>query len=487
MQILSMKFYSDIPAGKLMSRITNDVGAVQTLISTQIITAIGDIFTIVSSVTIMLSITWKLSFIVLAFVPLFGMVFYFFALKSRYYWNKERKTIAEITGILQEVISGSKTIKAFVTEDQNIETFNTANVANRNISLQAARLNAYLQPVTQLIVAVAIGLILYFGSMLIQSGDLDISLMLGYVIIATQFINPFNNLGNLFNQAQHSLAAGDRVLQILDTKPDITEIPNAQILPPIKGEIEYQNVEFRYVSDVPVLKDISLKTTARQRVALVGFTGAGKSTFVSLLSRFYDPTGGKILIDGYDITKVTLNSLRDQMGIVLQDTFLFSGTIMENIRYGKLNATDEEVIEAAKKVGAHPFIMNLPGEYKTEVRERGSLLSVGQRQLISFARALLANPPVLILDEATSAVDPYTELKIQEALEVLLKGRNSFVIAHRLSTILNSDLILVMENGHIIERGNHEQLVAQNGLYKHLYELQFRKPTDQKGTLDTGS
>jgi ABC-type multidrug transport system fused ATPase/permease subunit len=241
------------------------------------------------------------------------------------------------------------------------------------------------------------------------------------------------------------------------------------------------------VDNVPVLKDIDLKTEPNQRIALVGFTGAGKSTFISLLSRFYDPTSGRILIDGFDIRNVTLKSLRQQMGIVLQDTFLFSGSIMENIRYGKLDASDEDVIEAAKKVGAHPFIMNLPEDYKTEVRERGSLLSVGQRQLISFARALLANPQILVLDEATSSVDPYTELKIQEALEVLLKGRNSFVIAHRLSTILNADIILVMENGKVIQRGSHEELMAQGGLYKHLYELQFKKPQDKEALESSSS
>lgn len=478
-QGLSMKFYTDTPAGKLMSRLTNDVSTVQTLISTEIIQAIGDIFNILSSTILMFAMSWKLSLYIMMFAPLFAVVFIIISRRSRVYWFKERRTIAELTGILQESISGSRTIKAFVTENENIDEFSSVNQANRDISLKAARLNALLHPITQLMVACGIGLVMYIGSIFVQEGTLDVGLMLGYVIIAQQFMNPINNLGTLYNNAQHALAAGDRVLSILDTKPDILDDPKASVLPMIQGNIEYDHVSFHYVPDIPVLKDINLKFTPNLRVALVGFTGAGKSTFISLLSRFYDPTEGKILIDNVDIKNITMQSLRSQMGIVLQDTFLFSDTIMENIRFGRNQAADTEVIEAAKKVGADPFIMRLPEGYQTNVGERGGLLSVGQRQLISFARALLANPRILILDEATSSVDPYTELKIQEALEVLLKGRNSFIIAHRLSTILNSDLILVMDKGKIIQSGNHESLLQQGGLYKHLYEMQF-KDMDEK-------
>lgn len=374
-QGLSMQFYSEMPAGKLMSRLTNDVGTVQALISTEIIQAIGDLFMIASSIVLMFAMSWRISLIICLFAPLFGLIFYLFSRRSRKYWFQERRTIAELTGILQESISGSRTIKAFVTESDNIHEFSTVNRQNRKISLQAARVNAMLTPVTQLMIACGIGLVVFIGSQFVQAGLLSISVLLGYVILAQQFMNPLSNLGTLYNNAQHALAAGDRILGILDTKADIVDAPNAKILPPIMGNIEYRHVSFRYVPDVPVLSDINLKVTPNQRVALVGFTGAGKSTFISLLNRFYDLNEGQIFIDGYDIKQVTMKSLRSQMGIVLQDTFLFSGTVLDNIRFGRLTATDEEVIETAKQVGAHQFILRLPEGYRTNVMERGNLLS----------------------------------------------------------------------------------------------------------------
>ena len=487
LQKLSLKYYSERPAGKIMSTLTNDVGTVNMLISNSLIQLIGDLFTVIVTFILLNVFSWKLTLIIIVLAPIFGMIFLKFARRARVYWMRSRRTIANITGILQETISGNRTIKAFATEEMNIATFDNANKEDLKVNWQAAKLNAFLQPITQLVAALAITVVIYIGAYLLRTGQLSPSILLGYILLAMNFLNPFNNIGNFYNNAQAALAGGERILMILDREVEIKENENAIVLPPIQGNIKYENVSFSYVDNIPVLKNINLDIKPKMRVAFVGFTGAGKTTLISLLSRFYDPTEGKITIDGFDLRDVTLESLRSQMGIVLQDTFLFSGTIMENIRYGRLNAIDEEVMEAAKSVGAHKFIMKLPNGYQTDVRERGQLLSIGQRQLISFARALLANPPILILDEATSSVDPYTELKIQEALEVLLKGRNSFIIAHRLSTILNSDLICVMEHGKIIQQGTHEELIQQGGLYKHLYEMQFKKDQAEKETREKSS
>ena len=474
-QKLGLDFHSSMPSGKLISRLTNDVDVVQALVSNQIIQLIADIFMTITMFVILLIWSWQLTFLIIFIMPIFIALFVLIAKKSRYYHREQRQKIAEITRMLQETVSGIRTVKAFVKEDSNINSFNIVNKQDKNISFQAAKLQAYMEPVTQLVMAAAIGTIIFAGSALMQQGHLRLDVLLGYVIMAGQFITPVNNIGNFYNVAQASIVAGDRIFETLDKKSTVADKEDAKELPPIQGNVEYSHVNFRYVKDVPVLDDININIKPKQRYAFVGFTGAGKTTLISLLSRFYDASEGEIKIDGMNIKDVTLRSLRSQIGVVLQDTFLFGGTVMENIRYGKLNATDEEVYAAAKRVGAHEFILQLPEGYETDVRERGSLLSVGQRQLISFARALLSNPPILILDEATSSVDPYTELKIQEALEELLKQRTSFIIAHRLSTILNSDVICVMEKGKIIQRGSHNELIEMGGVYKHLYEMQFKK------------
>lgn len=482
LQKLSLKYYTERPAGKIMSTLTNDVGTVNALISNSLIQLIGDLFTVITTFVLLLIMSWKLTLIIILLAPIFALIFIQFAKRSRLYWIRARRTIANITGILQESISGSKTIKAFATEDINIQVFDKANREDLDVNWKAAKLNAFLQPVTQLITAIAVIIVIYIGAHLLKTNQLQPSELLAYILLAMNFLGPFNNIGNFYNNAQAAMAGGERILLILDEKVDVKDKEGAIDLPKIEGYINYENVSFSYIEGIEVLKDINIKVKPKQRVAFVGFTGAGKTTLISLLSRFYDPTKGRITIDGHDIRDIKLESLKKHLGIVLQDTFLFSGTIKDNIKYGRLDATDEEIIEAAKSVGAHKFIMKLPNGYETDVMERGQLLSIGQRQLISFARALLADPPILILDEATSSVDPYTELKIQEALEVLLKGRNSFIIAHRLSTILNSDMICAMEHGRVIQAGTHDELMKQEGLYKHLYEMQFKKPED-KSTL----
>jgi len=474
-QKLSMRYYTNRPVGKILNTLVNDVESVNQLISYTIIQLIGDVLTVISTIILLLITSIDLSLFLLGFTPIVGVVMYFFAKRSRYYQRKARATISIITTILQEAISGSKTIQAFVTEDTNIKDFDIATRADREVNLSAAKINAILSPLLHLLIALALAIVLSWGAKMVSAGRLTIPMLVQYFMLATGFIGPFNNIANFYNTVQVAMAGGERILMMLDTKPEVVEDPNPIVIERIKGDIEFNNVTFWYEQGLPVLKNINLKIKPNQRVAFVGFTGAGKTTLISLLARFYDPQEGKILIDGVDLRKISLKSLRSQMGIVLQDTFLFSGTIMENIRYGKPTASDEEVYEASKKIGAHKFIMQLSEGYLTEVRERGSLLSQGQRQLISFARALLADPRIIILDEATSSVDPYTELKIQEALEILLKNRNSFIIAHRLSTILNSDIICVLENGCITQIGSHDELMQQEGLYKHLYELQFQK------------
>jgi ATP-binding cassette subfamily B multidrug efflux pump len=480
-QSLSLKYYSNRPVGKVMSTLTNDVESVNNLVSNAIIQLIGDVITITATITILITTSYQLTFYILAFLPLIGGVVFVFARKSREYWRKTRQTVSLITTLLQESITGSKTIKAFVTEDQNIESFDLANRADRDVNLSAARLQAFLSPIIQIMIALILGFVLIQGANLVQNGDLTIEKLVRYFLLASGFTGPMGNLANFYNTLQLAMAGGERILTTFDIKPDIVEIPKPVIIEKIQGYVEFRNLSFYYEEGVAVLKDISVSTKPNERVAFVGFTGAGKTTLISLLSRFYDPQEGEITIDGVNIKDLSLESLRSQMGIVLQDTYLFSGTVMDNIRYGRPSATDDDVIEAATRVGAHKFILKLVDGYKTEVRERGSLLSVGQRQLISFARALLADPRILILDEATSSVDPYTEIKIQEALETLLQGRNSFIIAHRLSTILNSDKICVLEHGKIVQQGSHDELVSQEGLYKHLYEMQFKRPA---ATLD---
>ncbi|MBN2155979.1 MAG: ABC transporter ATP-binding protein [Candidatus Lokiarchaeota archaeon] len=477
-QTLSLKYYSSRPSGKILSTLSNDVDRVNNLISNAAIQIIADLLTVVIAMTLMMFFSWRLTFLILGFVPVLGIIFFLIARKAREYWRRTRQTISIITSLLQETIQGSRTIKAFVTEQQNIESFQLAAEADRSVNLSAARLQAFLVPFVQIILALIMGTILIVGSRLVDAGDLTIPELVSYFLLVAFFIGPLGNLVNFYNTIQLAMAAGERILTILDTKPQLTSPKDAVYIDRIEGNIEFQDLSFSYEKDIPVLKEVNLKVSPNQSIAFVGFTGAGKTTLISLLARFYDPTEGRILIDGIDIRKIDPESLRNQMAIVLQDTYLFSGTVMENIRYGKPDATDKEILKTTRKLGAHKFIMKLVNGYETEVRERGTLLSVGQRQLISFARALIANPRILILDEATSSVDPYTELKIQEALKTLLENRNSFIIAHRLSTVLNADLICVLENGRIIQIGTHEELVKnKEGLYNHLYEMQFTRPS----------
>jgi ATP-binding cassette subfamily B multidrug efflux pump len=329
-------------------------------------------------------------------------------------------------------------------------------------------------PAVSIFTAIGNFLVLWFGGGAVMAGTLSVGVLFGFMSYLTRFFMPIQDLSTFWNSVQSALAASERVFDIMDTPEGIMDKPDAVELPRIEGHIQYEHLSFRYEDDQPVLKDIDLEIKPNTTVALVGPTGVGKSTMINLLYRFYDPKEGALKVDGYNLRDVKLSSLRRQMAVVLQDNFLFSGTVMENIRYGNLNATDEEIIEVAETVGAHEFIEKLPEAYQTDVRERGSRLSIGQRQLISLARALLADPRILIMDEATSSIDAYTELIIQQALDKVFKNRTSIIIAHRLSTVRNSDMIVVLHEGHIAEKGSHDELIEKGGLYKQLYEMQFK-------------
>ncbi len=482
LQDLGFDFYNatDRSTGKIISYITNDVETIQELVGSGLLTIVADVLRLVGSLILMFVLSIELtlfSFLILPVVLVLGLSVFRLARK---YFREMRRKIAAVTGRLQESISGMRVIKDFAVEEQDYDRFAKTTSEELAINNKAARLFTALPALITVVMGLGLGLVLLRGGWLYIYTPLhepSQGTIFAFVMYLVQFVGPVAALIGFVSMIQNSMSAGERLLKLIDTRSTILDQPNA---PPIKiteGKVELDDVSFEYDPDVPILKNVNLITLPKERVAIVGYTGAGKTTMISLLSRFYDPTHGRILIDGQDIRGVTQESLRNSMGIVLQDNFLFSGTIKENIRYGKLDATDEEVIAAAKKVGAHEFIIALEKGYDTEVHERGTRLSVGQRQLIAFARAIIGNPPILILDEATSAVDPYSELIIQEALEKILSDRTSFTIAHRLSTILNAHTIVAMENGQIVEKGNHGQLVAKDGLYKHLYDMQFKEST----------
>ncbi|MBM3212810.1 ABC transporter ATP-binding protein, partial [Candidatus Poribacteria bacterium] len=374
---------------------------------------------------------------------------------------------------LEEGISGVRVVKSFSRENANIRHFDKTNEENLNANMQATKVWSIFYPIIESITAVGTCIVIWYGGVQIMGEHLTRGELVAFLAYVRMFYMPVRQISRIYSTMQSAMAASERIFEVMDTQPHVVEAPDAIELPVIEGMVIYDNISFAYEEAKYVLKDISLMAEPGETVAIVGPTGSGKSTVVSLLARLYQLQEGRITIDGYDINHVKLDSLRKQMGIVLQDSFLFSGTIRENIVYGKLDATEDEIIRAAEAVSAHQFISHLPSGYDTQVGERGAKLSVGQRQLVSFARALLADPRILILDEATSSVDAYTEMLIQKALAKLLKGRTSFVIAHRLSTIINSDKLIVLENGRIVETGTHLKLLEYGGLYKKLYDMQF--------------
>jgi ATP-binding cassette subfamily B protein len=380
---------------------------------------------------------------------------------------------SRINSHLNESIQGIRVTQAYTQEKDNMKYFDGMNKINRFAWNLASGLNQSFGPIIEITGAVGYCILFWYGAHLVQSGEISIGVLVGFATYIGHFWDPINRLGQMYSQVLIAMASSERIFEFIDEQPSVAENKLAPELPPIKGHIQLENLVFEYEPGRPALKGINLEVQAGQSIALVGHTGSGKSTIINLISRFYDPVEGRILIDGHAIRDVTIQSLRSQIGIVLQDTFIFSGTIRDNIRFGRLDATDEEVELAAKAVNADDFIVQLKDGYDTEVQERGNVLSMGQRQLISFARALLANPRILILDEATASIDTETELKIQEALKILLSGRTSFIIAHRLSTIRNADNIVVLDHGRLMEMGSHEQLIAEKGIYYGLIQAQY--------------
>ncbi|MDH5732352.1 MAG: ABC transporter ATP-binding protein/permease [Candidatus Bathyarchaeota archaeon] len=474
LQDLSFSFYDQSEAGRIISRVTNDTDTLSQIFVQGVVMVISDILTLVGIVTLMLLMNVHLTLVTLLVVPLLLTSTFAFQSRLRRAFRATRKKIAQVTSRLQESISGIREIQSFTRERDTIEVFRQANIENLQANVQAGKLFALLLPIIQIIGAVGTCIVLWYSGILTLGGGVTLGVVVAFLLLVTRFFRPIVDLTTFYNTIQSAMAAAERIFETLDTKPEIADASDALELPTVKGEILFENITFGYDSSYPVLRDINVRIEHGKTLAIVGPTGAGKSTFVKLLSRFYEPQSGTIKVDGYNISKLTQESLRRQMGVVLQEPFLFSGTVMENIRYGKLDATEEEVENVAKMVGAYKFILQLSKGYKTDVGERGTRLSLGQRQLVSFARALLRNPPILILDEATSSVDPYTELIIKRGLAVLLKNRTSLVIAHRLSTVRNADNIIVLNNGRIVEEGNHGELMKKKGLYRRLYEKQFK-------------
>ena len=474
-QGLSFSFFDTRSAGKILVRIMNDVNSLDHLFTNGVINVLIDCFTLVLLFFIMIIVNWKLALIGMCILPALLLLALKLKRLMRQRWQAVRIKTSSMNGYLHESLTGMRVTESFVREDENQETFENVNQDIRSRWMRAVTFSQALWPLLDNVSIIGTVLVYIFGVRFMQSGTLVLADLLLIIWYLGRFWGPLNTLSNFYNDLLTAMASIERIFEIMDTPSDIQDKPGCHPLPPIKGDVSFENVTFSYDGEKTVLKDVSFEVKAGQTIALVGPTGAGKSTVVNLVSRFYDVTAGAVKIDGHDVRDVELLSMRKQMGVMMQDSFIFSGTIMDNIRYGRLDATEEEVIAAAKAVNAHDFIMNMEKGYKTEVNERGSSLSVGQKQLISFARALLNDPKILILDEATSSIDTHTEMLIQKALEVLLKGRTSFVIAHRLSTIRNADCIKVIQDGNVAESGTHEELIQlEGGHYRALCEAQYR-------------
>jgi ATP-binding cassette subfamily B protein len=483
---LSLSYYAEHEAGDLMSRITNDTTAIEQAFSFALVNVFGGILSLVWISYNMVTTNLAFALLSLAVAPVMFIATFYFSEQARKAFRKSREKIGDVNAELQESISSVREVQAFNRADENIEQFKEVNAANRDANVRAVSFTSALAPTLEALSYISLAIVTGVGGWYLLKGQtlFGAAVTLGTVVTFLAYVQRFNQpiqqTAVLWTNIQNAIAGAERIFGILDEKPAVTDKPIAKEMKEIKGLVEFENVSHEYEDGVPVLQGVSFTAQPGQTIAIVGPTGAGKTTIINLLPRFYDVTKGSVKIDGVDVRDVATESLRRQIGIVLQDTFLFSTTVMENVRFGKPEATDEQVIAAIKLANADSFIERLPEKYQTVLGERGSGLSQGQRQLLSIARAALADPRILILDEATSSVDTRTERLIQKAFDQLLEGRTSFVIAHRLSTIRNADMILVLKDGQIIERGKHDELLAREGFYYDLYMSQFKKQEEMQ-------
>ncbi|MDD5037819.1 MAG: ABC transporter ATP-binding protein [Dehalococcoidales bacterium] len=470
LQQLSLSFFDHNKVGKIMSRVQNDVQQLQELITADSLNIIISFLTLIGIAIVMMVMNTRLALLTLTVVPVLGLMILVWNNYARRAFVRVRRAIAAVNAQLQENISGVRAVQSLSRERLNFEQFSTINREHLSANVDATKLIAVMMPIGEIMAAVASGLVIVFGGYQVQAGQMGIGVLLGFLLYVQRFFNPVLELIMEYTELQRAMVAGARIFELLDVTPEITDSPEAIEIPAVKGKIEFKQVSFGYLPDIEVLHDLDLSIKPGETVAIVGRTGAGKSSLVSLLARFYEISKGMITVDDYDVRSVTQQSLRRQMGMVLQDPFLFSGSVEDNIKYGNPMASQEEVIEAARIAGAHEFIMHLEHGYDALVGERGSNLSAGQRQFICLTRAILANPPILVLDEATSNVDTNAERLMQKSLHHLMQGRTCLVIAHRLSTVTNADRIIVLEKGRIAETGNHHELLAKQGLYYQMLE-----------------
>ena len=474
LQRLSVSFYDKNKTGTIMSYVTNDVNALQSAMVENTIEMITEGFILIGSVVAMIYLDWRLTLFTVCTFPVVLWFMEFFGKKIRKTGGRIQECTADITSVLQESVASARVIKSFVREDYEVDRFDVENRANFRANMKNAQLMATLTPVVELVAAIGVTMIIWYGGNNVINGTITAGSLVAFLTYAVNISNPIKRLTRVIGNIQKALAAAQRVFMIIDMPEEIAESRDAKQLPEVSGKVEFQNVSFAYNDKGNVITDLSFSVKPGEVIAIVGPSGAGKSTIANLLPRFYDVNKGDIKIDGHSVREVTLDSLREQVSIVPQETMLFNGSVYNNILYGRLDATKEEIEAAAKAANAHDFIMQLTDGYETKLGDRGVNLSGGQRQRIAIARAILKNPRILILDEATSALDTESERVVQEALDRLMVGRTSFVIAHRLSTVKNADKILVLEKGNLVESGTHDELLALDGLYAHLYKIQYR-------------